>query len=160
MGRSVCVPSEATATVYLHHPSEESNTKDSACEDWGDFLEDLQGVLQSRYPSLRVRDHWADREEHIILANTHANIIVCEYCGIVSVSVVPYHGPYSEPTALALSWCQQIGHRSFYQTLLKAYPDRCLHRLGSFSNGESVYKHPTNQGSLGMGLVVERGECI
>lgn len=132
MGRSVCVPCEAVEVVYIDHQASEDF-------EWQDFVEDVRAVVRERYPSFEDEDRWADREERIILENGHAKIVLCEYCGLASVSLVPRHqgdNLWGDEAALAEAWCHRVA-RGFREHLHSRYPERALTRLGTFSNGES-----------------------
>lgn len=139
MGRSVSVPSGAKSVVYLQYEGEESF-------EWNDFRDDIACVLQRRFPSLEDCKGWLDREERIFLENRHANVVIAEYCGCVSVSLVPKESEYYEPTPLAVAWCEQVAN-SFEATIQKAFPETALRRLGHMSNGCSVYELASTPGS-------------
>lgn len=146
MGRSVARPSDAVETVYLHEPHrspDEDGDYDGydAQDDWDYFCEDLQNVVRERFPSFQEDSTWVGNEEKSILENGHARIVVAEYCGTVSVSLVPLEHTYSYDNRglLAAAWCRQVAD-SFRQHLHKRYPQSAMTRLGSMSNGEAVYR--------------------
>lgn len=137
MGRSVSVPSDAVATVYL------------ACEiedewDWTDFIDDLQDTLIERFPSFDPCDRWVGREEKAVLENHHGKVVVAEYCGLVSVSLVPeeYSSGYSDDAQrgnLAEAWCNKVAG-TFTTYLHDRYQHSSLQKLGTMSDGCGVYK--------------------
>ena len=134
MGRGVMTVSDAVCVVYLHHSDEEWDGigKDT---DWEFFVEGLRDTIRSRYPSFRAVDSWDGREEKRILENELARVVVCEYAGIVSISLAIRNRDveFEHEENLAEHWCKQITN-GFQQLFL----DR-LRKLGTMSNGVSVY---------------------
>lgn len=150
MGRSVATHRDAVAIAYLRP---DLGTEE---ECWLDFLEDLRNVLTERFPSLREEDRWVGRETRSILENRHARIVVAEYCGMVSVSLVPKADSYGTLLALGVQWCASV-RGSFHEHLAKRFPDSCMHKIGTASNGESFYRFNSPDK---VGTVVERGEIL
>jgi hypothetical protein len=128
MGRSVSFASGAACVVFLNPDFGE----DADHGAWEDFVEDVRNVVREKYKSFRSEDRWLEREVRSILVNRYARVAVSEYCGLVSISLVP------TDDALAESWCATIAD-AFKQHIHKRYPDSSLVKLGTFSNGESVY---------------------
>lgn len=130
MGRSVAVPGNAAATVFIDVSGYDSDT-------WDDFIEDLQGVIQEKYPSFTQTDRWVGRETRAILHNTYALIVVSEYMGLASVSI----GPAGEHglSHLSQTWCNRVAS-AWRKHLHKRYAGTVLRHLGTFSNGEGVYE--------------------
>ena len=140
MARSVSTPSGAVQTAFASFDGD-------AC-DFTDAIEHLQGVAQHRMPSLCRCDHWLGREDRAVLENSHAYIGVSEYCGLVSVWVVPKDG------AMADHWCSQINLQP-----LAACFGQTLRKQGSFSNGEAFFQ-PTDgkrRGEIGLGFSSKEG---
>lgn len=135
MGRSVAVPRNAVATVYI--PAEPDQFDDYM--DWADFLDDIRAVVRGKYPSMDNADRWLEREEHVIAENAHGDVVLCEYCGMVSVSLVPTEAgyPYESEQNLHDGWCRQVedGFRGALNTAFGGYV-----RTGTMSNGVSVYQ--------------------
>lgn len=135
MGRSVSVPSGASQTVYIELDQDE--------DFWEDFIDGLKYTICKHWPSFDDCDRWTEREAHAILENGHADIVVCEYCGLVSVSLVPVDGHYGRGGYydglgdLHNHWVNQIGDR-FAEVLNETYNG--LNRIGTMSNGVSVYQ--------------------
>lgn len=128
MGRSVSVPSGAVATVYLNVRELDPDY------EWGEFVDSLRDNVIRHYPSFYDASYWLDREDHAILENYYAMVVVSEYMGLVSVSLVPKdHDPKSE------SWCRVNAPR-WRERLHKAYGSMALRKIGTMSNGESVYE--------------------
>ena len=71
-------------------------------------------------------------EDHAILENGHCYIGVSEYCGLVSIWLVPK----DEYPDLSQKWCDQIGNK-FYN-LFSEYK-----HVATFSNGEAIYERIT-----------------
>jgi len=129
MGRSVSVPGDAFCTAYIHlEPCEDEYY---AQEQWDDFIEDLRGLIAHRYPSFETEDRWAGRETQVILENLNAAVAVCEYCGLVSVSLV------SRPHPLAQTWCRGI-EKGFLDLINSSFGG--LRKIGTGSNGEAYFQ--------------------
>ena len=140
MGRSVSVPHNAVATAYIDLTA--NATEPGEGWDWDLFIEDLSDVLQHRFKSLQTADLWLQREEHVILTNAHANIVVCEYCGLVSVSLVPYEeaSDYSDSASLNVlheAWCDQVS-KGFVNCIDRTFGG--LRHIGTASNGEAFFQ--------------------
>lgn len=154
MGRSVWTHSDAIDTVFFDTPedyfcldcdiaadgpecpecaTELVNGADEAA--WDDLIEDIQFFLINRFPSFSKADRWPERESHCILDNYLCDIVISEYCGLVSLGVVPTGmDDYEEnTTGLAHAWCEKNVVPFVYETWGQ------LQRLGTMSNGESVY---------------------
>ena len=132
MGRSVCVPSGAKAVIYLDC-SELSDDEWA----WDDLLCDLRSIIQERYPSFEDINDWVGHEYLAILKNAHGMVIVSEYMGLVSVSLGC--NPDAEQPELSVGWCESVAY-NFEKLVNKAYGENALTKLGTFSNGGSVYK--------------------
>lgn len=127
MGRSVSVPHYATVVAYqIFEPNDQDDER-----EWDEYLYDLRERCISVWPSLSVCDEWLGREDHAILENQLAYIGVSEYCGLVAIWARPrYDG---DNDALGENWTHTIApkfHAMFGE----------LRRLGTMSNGVSVYK--------------------
>jgi hypothetical protein len=106
-------------------------------EDFADLLYWVREACQEFWPSFSPSDHWLGREDHVILTNSFAYVGVSEYCGLVSLWIVPrtddYDG-YSDPHAsLCEAWIAQIADR-FRETFAQ------LRHVATFSNGEAVFE--------------------
>lgn len=130
MGRSVSVPSNAVSTVYIHldEPLDPDFGRD-------EFVDDLRIVIREHYPSFADDSKWVGREERSILRNDHARIVVAEYCGVVSVSLVP-DDDYR--AVMAESWCRSIALR--WYTRVNAAYSNAMQKVCTMSNGESVFR--------------------
>lgn len=129
MGRSVSTHRHAVATVFLHPEIEEH-------DGWGEFIFDLQdNVLAPRYPSMRRCDRWQDREDRVIMENCQVEVSVSEYCGCVAICLAPCDP--DEPLHVA-----QAGRMAdnFEKHIQKMFKSCAMTKMGTFSNGESVYQ--------------------
>jgi hypothetical protein len=135
MGRSVDYLSRSQKVVYI--PFEVENEFDSEFDsefEWDCFYEDLINILCEKYPSLyTVKNKWDGRETRIILENDLCQIGLSEYCGLVSVSIRV--NEYYEYYNIAESWINRI---NFEKVLNEKF--NALHKIGTFSNGESIYE--------------------
>jgi hypothetical protein len=152
MGRSVSCPPNAAHRVYVDiswmGQTEDEDRKphwddDLARIDFDDAIANLQAALSKRYKSVNECDAWLDRENRAVAENRHAYFGVSEYCSMLCVWVVPkddddgYHGWRQE---LSGNWCELISD-SFDSIVTDVFGvGNTLHKLGTFSNGESVYQ--------------------
>lgn len=115
-----------------------------AADDFEWFIEDLQYIFKQKYKSLTECDLWLGREDHAILANSHAYIGISEYNGIVCLWCVPKNSNMGYPEDnLHLNWCDQI-YKNISKMLIKNYPESMLINRGSASNGEQFFT-PANR---------------
>jgi hypothetical protein len=141
MGRSVSSPSGEGFNLYLQFDNLSEYEEDVYLE-WEWFTEGLVEQIQVRYPSLETVDRWVDREDHAYLENNQVVIGISEYCGVVCLwgRLLSDHAQrdcwrYEDGRALAYRNLENIS-----RGLEKLLGDRILRRIGSFSNGESVYE--------------------
>lgn len=131
MARSVGVHSDAVVTVYMPFEGEHEFA-------WEHFIDSLRETIVGKYQSFYDEDGWADREGRIILRNSHAEVVVYEYFGLVSVNLVPRETyDYPNEDNLARAWCERVAD-NFRKLLDKTYDTYRL--VGRFSNGEAVYE--------------------
>lgn len=146
MGRSVDYPSNAEVVMYIdtnfgYDDEDGEFDADIAREDWNYFIDDLKSIITAKYTSFYETDEWVGRELHAILENSFAKVIISEYCGLTSVSLVPkeYDCYYSEDIALqnlSYGWTSQIA-RNFAKLIAKNFTSYV--KIGSMSNGEGVF---------------------
>lgn len=129
MGRSVNYLTRATQVIYL-----QLNQEDDDPFAWDSFMNDITEILQELLPSLSDANRWDGNETAIFLQNNIAEFGVSEYCGLVSLSARPLAGKEN----LGERWLAQAWPK-INQTL-KKYRYSPMDRVGSFSNGESIYK--------------------
>lgn len=146
MGRSVSNPSNASQVAFASFDGDKY--------EWDDCMDDLRAVAVGRMPSLSRCDEWIGREDHAILENDHAYIGVSEYCGLVAVWVAPKEQRYSDPSPLALHWCDQIK----LQPLAECF-GVTLRKQGTFSNGEAFFQPADGKrrGDMGLGFSSKEG---
>lgn len=133
MGRSVSVPHNAVATAFIHLDLEDEFA-------WEDFTDDLWHTLRSKYKSLRPDDRWVGREEKVLLSNDHADVVLAEYCGLVSVSLVPKDFPYDDTAhlrTLSEAWCSQVAD-GFLDLINSTFGG--LRHIGTACNGEAFFQ--------------------
>jgi hypothetical protein len=141
MSRSVSTHRHAIATVYLE-------------PEWDEyFIDDLRGILTGEvglnsgvllndkpftgFQGYKPVNRWAGREDNVILEGELSEISVSEYAGVVAVCLAPLD-PDNEHHVTA---CRNAA--PYFTALLQAaYPDAFLRKIGTFSNGESVYERP------------------
>lgn len=116
-------------------------------DDWNDFKARIGEAFAKYYPSLDFDANgfgWDGRETLIIARNKLVEVGISEYCGLVSLSV----RPLDEHAWLNYSQ-SPIGERFARQVNLDkvlAYAlgeEAVLHKVGTFSNGEGVYRRAT-----------------
>lgn len=105
--------------------------------EWDDLIENLQSNLRKAFPSFTDSDIWAGypyRENKGILQNDHVIVYISEYCGCGAISVVIAD---DECPVLADHWLAQIWE---HFTKIVGENVDLLTKLGTFSNGESVFE--------------------
>lgn len=163
MGRSVWTHNDAIATVYrtienvmyICSDCETENNEnapdcpgcgadlydesgESAQFEFDCLVDDIRGSFKRKFPSMRNCDHWPERESRAIVENDHCMIVISEYCGLVSIGVVPtglweaYYTPNSAP--LAFDWATRYAAPFLRQAFGQ------LRKIGTASNGESFYE--------------------
>ena len=125
MGRSVSYANGSVAVCY----NDVSDFEDSW--EWDDFIEYIKESAKSAFPSLDDCAQWLGREDHAILENSHCFIGISEYCGLAAIWLVPKDS--GDRPELAESWCAQVTPK-FNKTFGE------LRKIGTFSNGESVFE--------------------
>lgn len=135
MGRSVNYITNALGIAYINYQCDEDDVHG---EDWDFFKEGLIENLKELCPSLcELRAKvWDDREVLVIAENSHCQIGLSEYCGLVSVSI-RVHDDYRTKESLAENWINQVWPK-ISAMIAKNY--QALSKLGSFSNGEGVFQ--------------------
>jgi hypothetical protein len=103
--------------------------------DWECWLDSLKEKAKHFFPSLTDCDKWVGREDHAILENRFCYMGVSEYCGLVSIWLVLKDNlcDYKDIQGIAENWAEQVKGK-FY----KNFGD--LVKIGTFSNGESIYQ--------------------
>lgn len=137
MGRSVSYAngSEVVLYSYFEYDNEDDYFAQSAFDD---CVENLQSSVIAAFPSLCESDEWVGREDRALAENDLVYVGMSEYCGVVSVWVKPKENDY-------YAYVQNFGPR-FARQMEKKLKDIVknvfgvrLSKMGTFSNGESVY---------------------
>ena len=81
-----------------------------------------------------MTDEWMG-EGTIILENSRSIVVLSEYMGCISISLVPRY-----ESNLDLVWCESI-YESFIETLHGAYQEAAMNKVGTDSSGSSYYTH-------------------
>ena len=105
-----------------------------------DFSDDLKTLLKEAFPSLEPDEKWLGREDKALLSNSYAYFGWSEYCGLVAVWVSAKEPDYRASSAweaMQDKWIKSIEKR-FAKTVGKSW-GAPLTKLGTFSNGESVF---------------------
>jgi hypothetical protein len=113
---------------------------DTARYEFNDLVGDIRDLFKQQFPSMHDCDHWPERESHAIVENDHCMVVISEYCGLVSIGVVPtgYEGYYSPiTTGIAANWAERFAAPYLRKQFGK------LEKVGTMSNGESVYERIT-----------------
>ena len=149
MSRSVSTHDHAIATVYL----DASGVLDSEASEWAwyDFIDDLRDVLTGSanvdsgllinkkpftgFEGYECASRWSGRENKVILEGELTEISISEYNHLVAVCLAPLNP--DEPSHRHA--CEHAA--PYFNALLKAaYPKSFLKKIGTFSNGESIYE--------------------
>lgn len=108
---------------------------------WEDFVSGIQYGLSKHYESFDDADEWVGRELRTISQNSMTEIVVSEYCGLASVSIVARYdeGCYDGQDGLREWWTRRMAPHIAQVIRESVYLDE-LNQIGRFSNGECVYK--------------------
>lgn len=112
-----------------------------------DAVDSIRNGLSERFPSFEEDDAWPEREVRTIAGNSMTDIDISEYCGLVSVSITPrnkceycWRPCGCDPQHyLATSWTNRMVER-IAETIYEVVSLEPLRKIGTFSNGESVYE--------------------
>lgn len=142
MGRSVSVPGNAALVAYdrwqtewteeeIAEVIEELGYDPSQYEwcmeqEWKDYLDWVEETAMRSWPSLQPVDEWQG-EFHVLLENSMGKLGVSEYMGVVAICFIP-----NPDNNFSQSWATKILH-TFHREF------GSMIKLGTFSNGESVY---------------------
>jgi len=149
MGRSVLVPRGAQIVCYKDISefgvASDEEQRGPLFDEWlaqqefEDFLFEYSEHARRLWPSLVECDTFISREDRAVLENNLVYVGLSEYCGLLSLWVVPKYecGGEPETTALADRWISQIENK-----FLREFGE--LIKLGTMSNGEAVFKRSKN----------------
>lgn len=140
MGRSVSYLSNAVRVNYFHWPEydvvdENDEVIAQQYEDADIVIDGIQSHFIEADSGLSIVDRWDGREDHIILEGNGVEIALSEYCGLASLSVRAEESDYTdEETAKeGLDWIEKN-----WENISKPWSQ--YKKVGTFSNGESVYE--------------------
>jgi len=113
----------------------------SAFDEWSfeDLVINLQDGIKARFSSMVKVNKWTEypyRENYIILENDFVCVSISQYCDCGAVSV--YVNPDCEIPELAEYWIDKT-YYSAIRGIVKRFTT-VINRIGTFSNGESVYE--------------------
>ncbi len=132
MSRSVWTHSDSLETVFFALEFDE----DDSDFVWSDLMEDIRETLKAKFPSFENANSWPERESYCLLENDYAQIVLSEYCGLVSLGVVPYvnsdYNDYRENFGPA--WCS----KNVAPFLRKTWGR--LRHIATASNGEAFFE--------------------
>lgn len=146
---SFCADCEADNTEYLAECAECGadlfDFTGEVARDEFDYLVDwIREEFTTAFPSMAECDRWARGcgamdELRCIVANELCDVYVSEYCGMVAISVVPTgcDDCWDNTTGIARHWCA-----TYAADVLDRFNE--YRRIGTFSNGESVYETVTS----------------
>jgi len=131
-------------------------------DDWDYYLDDFKREMRKAFPSLHADDRWLGREDHALLANDYCYIGASEYCGLVSMWVVPKEiDDYSAEERSRIGrrdvWIKRIEDK--FRKVAGSCFGQALIKQGTFSNGEGIFQ-PANgkqQGGMGLGFSSKEG---
>lgn len=123
MGRSVNYLSNSFAVVFFSNHEEENEY----------IVEDIQQSIMSDYPEFWEVSKWEGNEGHIILQSHTVEIGLSEYCGLFSLSIRVREGLDEQEEKEAHEWLTVHASK-----ILDPYNE--MRRIGTFSNGESIFE--------------------
>lgn len=132
MPRGVYCNSRAALVVHLDSSEWANEEEFLEPELWRETIDYIMEMIEARWPSFASCDRWDGNEEHVLLENRHAEVMVYEYCGMTSIALVPRTDCYQEHPELAEHWCNQIA--AGLQTMMdKAFPGKTLNRTSGYT---------------------------
>jgi hypothetical protein len=115
--------------------------------DW--LLGDFRSEVLRTFDSAHEDDTWLDLEDHALAANRFVWFGISEYCGVIALWMAPKDAPYDSPAsweALRDNWMAQAWPK--FKKLANSCVPEPMVRLGTMSNGESVYQRVNPQGVM------------
>lgn len=141
MGRTVSGPCNAIAVAY--HRGLREDLDGFEYEDLKDWI---RSTSQDKWKSFEECETWLGREDLAVLENNFSYIGLTTYCGLVAIWLVSkaeeldscsYYSDCQKMANLADHWCGQIAPK--FERLFSE-----LKKVGTFSNGESVFERIEN----------------
>jgi len=134
MPRGVYYNHDAAITVHIDSSDWCEDDDPLAADMWREEIDYIMDLIETRWPSFFSCDRSASNDEHILLENHHAEVIVYEYCGLTSISVVPRTDSSQDYPELAEHWCQQIAS-NFQKLLDSAFKGKTMNRTSGYTLG-------------------------
>lgn len=148
MGRSVSYLSYAEYVLFftadwIGKDEDDNFNEDQSYFDWEDFKNNLVSNITSKLKSYNECEKWDCNEVSIFLENELCEIALSEYCGLYSLSIRAkddefYNSYENVKEGLAKHHTHQI--RKTLSVALEKSGATLLQKVGTFSNGESVYE--------------------
>jgi len=129
MPRGVYCNSDAVLTVHIDSSVWSEPDDPDAADYWKACVDGTMLCIETRWPSFVKCDRWAGREEHVMLENDHAEIVVYEYCGMTSISLVPSNEHQPE---IAEHWCNQIAP-GLQEMIDRLFPNHTYNRTSEYT---------------------------
>jgi len=132
MGRGIYYNHNAVVTIHIDSSEwcEEEDQEFFGPEIWRETMDTLLEAIEKRWPSFSKCDRWVGREEHAMMENYHAELVVYEYCGMTSIALVPRDD--AESPELATHWCEQIA-TGLQAMCDKLFPGKTLDRTSGYT---------------------------
>lgn len=140
--------------------SDDDYSKQDTSDDFQWLLNDFAEQICKAFPSASTCDEWVGQgnsEDHAVAENSFAYFGVSEYCGLVSMWVLPKDDDYAASTGLRDRWIDQI-EAKFTKVARNSF-GQSLYCAGRFSNGEAIFHavNAPNKGELGLGFSSKEG---
>jgi len=130
MPRGVYYNRDAALTVHIDSSDWVPEGEESiGPELWRETVDYILEMIEERWKSFCSCNRWDGNEEHVLLENDHAEVMVYEYCGMTSISLVPHNEEHPE---LAEHWCGQIA-AGLQAMLDKAFPGKTMNRTSGYT---------------------------
>jgi hypothetical protein len=142
MGRSVSYANGSEVVIYAHieavYDDEDNYDEFESQYAWDCAIENLVDSSLEAFPSLNKCDEWLGREDHAILESNLVYVGISEYCGLVSVWVVPKDKDSDKNYFSFGVRSANIMKAKLEQIVQESFGVR-LNKVGQFSNGEAVF---------------------
>jgi len=127
MSRSVAIPPNAIATVYLDGREVDS-------EEFQSWIDRIRELIYSAFPlaTLTECDYHCGNGVHVILEGYTFGVTVSEYNGIIAVCLTKASHFFLEPE-------QRVVINRFRSALEVNHPNSLLQYRGTCSNGEAIF---------------------
>lgn len=134
MGRSVSNLHGAQHTTFIH-------LEEGYEEEFQDILDEV------RYAAIEAgiykANSWEGNEDHIIAQGDNIDVAISEYCGLVCISIRDNaEDEETDEDEFTEQEKERIASKAqaIADKISKMYSGSSLRRIGTFSNGESIYE--------------------